>query len=315
MKKYLAALLFLPLMFTACAVQDYLDSETAMRLATPAFMVKRQVPAGQFGLMAFERMHKRHAPANVYIEGDGTGDILAPSPVSPTPSNPVGLHLASKDNADNVVYLARPCQFLSHKETAQCDPQYWNASRFSPEVIAAYNAALDEIAERYNIQGYNLIGFGGGGAIAAILAADRDDVRSLRTVAGNLDTDVFAQIHHNTNLSNSLNPANYAEGLKKVPQYHFASEHNSVVPPAILESYLAKVPSPCVFSEVQHKPTHDAGWVNQWPELLKKEPKCVVEHESVRRAVLPPNVIPNRPRPVYRPREKDLEKEKGYVKP
>ena len=154
---------------SACSAPKLVREEVATRIATPAWMIEREVKASPFLLTAYERMHKRHAPANLYIGGEGTAlrtDYAGT--FNPTPENPVALHLASKDNADNLVYLARPCQFTGMiDEDAECDRAYWNDKIFAPEVMQAYEYALDEIKARYDLTGFNLIGYDGGAAIAA----------------------------------------------------------------------------------------------------------------------------------------------------
>lgn len=307
MKKtiWLAALLL-----TACTGASNITSEqVSMRVASPAFMVKRQVPAGPFALTAFERMHERFADANVYIEDDGFEEDLPRESGNPTPSNPVALHLATKDSAENLVYLARPCQFtgMLDKET-ECNAQYWMNNRFSDTVIEAYNDALDEIKARYDIKQFNLIGHGGGGAIATILAAQRGDVISLRTVAANLDHITYS--HHNEIglLDGSLNPADYAAKLREMPQVHYVGGQDKIVPPAVLESYLGKLePSECEYYELVQEAEHSTGWVDKWPELLKRKPACTIIRSSGYMDDRPAE-FPARQEPIYRPREKDIDK-------
>lgn len=254
--------------------------ETAERIAGPAFMVERDIPAQPFLLTAYERVHENGGTANIYIEGDGLAWV-SKSRISldPTPKNPVSLHLASRDKAENVIYLARPCQYsklLDAPETP-CNSAYWTNKRFAPEVLSAYDAALDNIKARYGISGFNLVGFSGGGAVAAILAGQRNDVLSLRTVAGNLDHRAHSAYHHVTYLDDSLNPPEYAAKLRTVPQYHFLGGRDAIVPPAVLHSYLQALgPSRCVQYELIQDAGHDEGWVNKWPELLAKKPVCTV---------------------------------------
>ena len=71
--------------------------EVAERLATPAWMIERRIPAAPFSLTAYERMHERFAPANIYIEGDGLAWLSKrQKSLNPTPMNPVALHLATQ---------------------------------------------------------------------------------------------------------------------------------------------------------------------------------------------------------------------------
>ncbi len=309
-KKHLLLPLVALLFITGCETQSVMSEQIAMRLAMPAWMVKRQVPAGPFTLTAFERMHERHKSANIYIEGDGFELSLADEDQSPTPINPVALHLATRDQSDNVAYIARPCQFtgMADKE-AECPSKYWMDSRFSETVISAYNEALNDIRKRYDIEGFNLIGYDGGGAIATILAAQRKDVLSLRTVAGNQDTLAYTTIHGIMPLSDSLNPADFASKLASMPQTHYIGGQDRLIEPQILESYLQKVGnSNCVTYDLIQEAEHHEGWVEKWPELLAQTPMCkgpTVTPEFM-------EYVP--PQPIFRPREPCLEKGIACVK-
>lgn len=281
-KTKILSVLSLSLILAGCLTSsNVMRHETARRLASPSWMVERQIPAGQFSLTAYERMHERYESANIYIEGEG---LYFPreqrlSDDDPTPLNPVALHLASRDKAENVVYLARPCQYIGggFNQGARCDASHTiGDKRFSPSVIASYNAALDEIKRRYDIEGYHLVGFSGGGGLAAILAAERDDILSLRTVAGNLDHRVFSNHHERPPLTGSQNPRDAASSLTDLPQYHFIGGQDEVVPPAVLHSYLQALgPSSCVQYQLIQEAEHTEGWVDKWPELLARSVSCL----------------------------------------
>jgi hypothetical protein len=260
---------------TACErmSKPYLRDEVADRLAHPVWMVEREIPAGPFALTAYERMHERHAPATIYIEGDGelTSDFRMDSK-NPTPRNPVSLHLATKDKSENVAWIARPCQYYG---IANCGEAYWGNERFSPEVLSSYNHALDEIKKRWDIDGFHLVGFDGGGAVATILAAQRGDVLSLRTVAGTLNTNLYASENKIAPLAGSLNPIDFAPELADVPQTHYIGGQDKVISPALLHSYLQAVgDSNCVQYRFIQEAEHDQGWVEKWPEFLADKPRC-----------------------------------------
>lgn len=262
---------------TLSGCDHVVTEEIADRLAHPAFMLEREIPAGPFNLMAYERMHERGAPADIYIEGDGKAWLSKHvASADPTPVNPVALHLATRDNADNVAWLARPCQYTGMaNEKEECSSDFWKGKRFSPVVLEAYNAALDDIKARYDIKGFNLIGYSGGGAVAAILAAQREDVVSLRTVAGNLDHAAHSALHKVSPLTGSLNPPAFAGKLQAVPQVHFVGGQDTNMPPAILHSYLQALgPSNCVQYQLIQEAEHDKGWVEKWPALLAVTPAC-----------------------------------------
>lgn len=253
-----------------------LRTETAKRLATPSFMLHREIRTEPFMLTAYERIHQKGTPATIYIEGDGVAWVTKKRPsLNPTPKNPVALHLATHDSARNVVYLARPCQYSGLTIEEPCDLKYWTSDRFSPEVINAMNAALDNIKRKYDIPQFNLVGFSGGGAIAALLTAQRDDVVSLRTVAGNLDHALLNRMHGVSPMPNSLNPVDIAAKIAHVPQHHFIGEWDDIVTPVIYDSFrAASGSSTCIRSSMVTKVDHETGWVNVWPEIMNAPLDC-----------------------------------------
>ena len=265
----------------------------AKRIAYPAFMYERQIEAGDFNLMAWEKVHKKGQSANVYIEGDGLSWISPSEPsLDPTPINPVALNLAAMDKSPNVIYIARPCQFSGNeiwRDAAPkyngegfCPRKYWTDARYSSEVIASMSAALDNIKRKYQISEFHLIGYSGGATVAALLAADREDVKSFRTVAGNLDHETFTTIHDVTPLSLSLNPVDRAAELRFIPQHHYLGGEDEVIPPAVYSSYEQAVyPSQCLAKSFVPDADHEYGWVDKWPELLKRPLGCSDRLEPV----------------------------------
>lgn len=306
MKFPLLAIASIAVTLTACSTIVPLRNEVASRIATPAWLVKRPIQTNEFTFTAFERMHKKGAPVTVYIEGDGTADRKAGAikTLDPTPENPVALHLAAMDKSSNLAYLARPCQFndLTHYDhpieiKEDCAATYWEGKRFAPEVITAYNAALDNIANQYTTKNFHLVGYDGGGAIAAILAAKRDDVLSLRTVAGNLDHNAQSVYLNLPPLTESLNAVDFANDLRDIPQHHFIGGQDETIKPAVLHSYLqAMGDTSCVRHTLIQEAEHARGWVEKWPDLLKYEvPTC--------EKVLEPDMSPlDIPQPIFVPR-------------
>ncbi len=244
-----------------------LNNEVADRIASPSWMQKRQIAAGSFNLTAFERMHERAYPANIYIAGDGTAvletpETLAKPVTNPTPKNPVALHLASKDKAENLAYIARPCQYspMPTPEEA-CPAELWTDGRYSPQVTGALNAAIDNIKNRYDITTVNLIGYSGGATLAALLASQRKDVMSLRTVNGKFDMGAL-----NTSI-----PA-----LRNMPQHHFIGGNDTIAGMNAFTPYMAALgETRCSDYTIIASATHDTGFVDPWPELLEdKAPRC-----------------------------------------
>ena len=128
------------------------------------------------------------------------------------------------------------------------------------------------------------------------MAAQRDDVASLRTVAGNLDHRAHSAHHNVSYLEGSLNPPDFAAKLARVPQYHFIGGQDSVVPPGVLHSYLQSLgATSCAQYEFVQEAEHDKGWVNIWPDLLAKTPECRGIEKEFEPFDLPPE-------PFYTPR-------------
>lgn len=279
------ALLASSALLSACTNQPVMREQVAKRMASPAWMIEREIAAAPFAMTAYERMHKNHAPATVYIEGDGLAWTSRNSAsLDPTPTNPVALNMAVMDKSPNVAYLARPCQFTKMLDKATpCPAKYWTSQRFAPEVLESMNAALDNIKRMYDITEFNLVGFSGGGNIAALLAAKRPDVVSLRTVAGNLDHRFHSEYHKVSYLDGSLNAIDVAGQLSDMPQRHFVGGQDTIVPPAISAKFVQALGSDrCADVTFIQEAEHDNGWADKWPELLKmpvacKTPKVVQE--------------------------------------
>jgi pimeloyl-ACP methyl ester carboxylesterase len=177
------------------------------------------------------------------------------------------------DPSPAVAYLARPCQYLPPAQRAQCDPQLWMRARFDDEAIAALNAAVDRIKQDYRAAGVNLVGYSGGGAMAALLAARRSDVNCLVTIAAPLDTRAWTDSLGVSPLDRSLNPADYADRLRKVRQTHFRGMRDKVVAPATIGRYLERVTDAAVIDKAAFG--HDCCWAEEWQELRRSS--CLVQ--------------------------------------
>lgn len=223
-----------------------------------------------FDLRAFAPSHLRTARRlHVYIEGDGQAwlDRQTPS-FAPTPLNPLALRLAMADGFASVVYLARPCQYVRDAAFRHCNPKYWTSHRFATELVDAMDQALDRLATVYGPTELVLIGYSGGGAMAALLAERRKDVVGLVTVAGVLDTKTWAAEARTSDLTGSLNPLAIAAQLRRLQQWHFVGERDTVVPAGVLGSFMT-VQGSSSSSQKLDLPGFDHGccWVKAWPQL------------------------------------------------
>ncbi|HNS45292.1 MAG TPA: alpha/beta hydrolase, partial [Alphaproteobacteria bacterium] len=230
-------------LLSGCAANPVMKDDAVKRTAMPVFMLERDIPGQLFMFEARERVYKKYQPATIYIEGDGL-PYLDENTVSgdPTPEDPLALRLAAQDGSANVIWIARPCQYnKGWSKGKACPSEYWTSKRFAPEVIDDYEVALDNIKARYGIPSFNLVGYDGGAAIATILAAKRQDILSLRTVAGNLDPKTTSALHNVSYSEDSLTPVDFAPGLAAVPQRHFLGKMDRVTPPAVYNSFAQNV--------------------------------------------------------------------------
>ena len=178
----------------------------------------------------------------VYIEGDGRSWASKSIPSSnPTPTNAVALKLAVLDKS-TAVYLARPCQFVLAFDLRGCKMSLWTSHRFSEQVVDASNQVISQMKAAYLANEVELIGYSGGGAVAAIIAARRTDVVRLVTIAGNLDPVLWAQHHHITPLFGSLSPMDSWRKLLAIQQVHYVGAEDKVVPELVARSYQSAFP-------------------------------------------------------------------------
>jgi dienelactone hydrolase len=204
----------------------------------------------------------------VYIEGDGVAysTPTSPSP-DPTPITPTALLLARKDDSSAVAYLGRPCQYVTGDA---CSSKCWTTGRFSESVLRAESGLVDAAKSLTGARHVVLIGFSGGGAVAALLAAQRTDVLALVTVCGNLDHALWTAIHEVTPLSGSLNPAEYAARLSSLPQVHFVGGADANIPRQVTDSFVSRL-APGAPVTVRVVPGLEHGgeaWAEAWPRLL-----------------------------------------------
>jgi poly(3-hydroxybutyrate) depolymerase len=184
----------------------------------------------------------RGKPLTVYIEGDGHAWATATQPsLDPSPHSLEMARLALEPEHPGV-YLARPCQFVMNE---RCATSVWTDARFSPRVVAQMQVALDQLKARYQAPSLELIGYSGGAAMALLLAAHRDDVTRIQTIAGNLDPYAWVQLKNLSPLTGSDDPLKGAARLSNIPQRHFIGAADTIIPASLTQGYLRKVQPAC----------------------------------------------------------------------
>lgn len=203
----------------------------------------------------------------IYIEGDGLAWISAQRPsLNPTPILPLALQLALAQPDGSAVYLARPYQYVDGG--VACHQRYWTDARFAEEVVAASNAAIDLLKQKFAATHIQLVGYSGGGAVAVLLAARRTDVIGLVTVAGNLNHILWSRQHRLSPLSGSLNPLEVRHKLHSVEQLHLVGGRDENIFPELSEHFVAGLPA--ARRRVIVEFDHQCCWVKDWPVLWEE---------------------------------------------
>jgi len=267
-------LISLSFLLVGCVTDD--SRITAKEIAQHSRLSRDDIQTNPFLIATWSRITAPVHSLRVYIEGDGFAWKSRTQPSDdPTPRNPIGLMLAATDKNQNVLYIARPCQFVGPPLPAHCDKRVWTSARFSPSVIDAMNDALSQFVKQYPGVKLELIGYSGGGNIAAILAERRTDVRSLRTVAGNLDVAYVNAIHHVSAMPDAVSAIDRASALRTMPQLHFSGDADKTVTPEVAQRFQRAVGGTCSQVDIVSNMTHGSDWAAIWPQLLAKElPEC-----------------------------------------
>lgn len=271
----LACLLFS--LAAACAIADPVERKAgADKIAARGQLTPLTLETAAFDLQARIRPAGKSDILIVYIEGDGlVWKRRYEKSDDPTPLNPMALRLAAADPSPSIAWLARPCQFAGGLRARNCDSDLWTGARYSEAVIVATGEALDLLKARTGAAKLALVGYSGGGTVAALVAAGRNDILWLKTVASPLDIDAFTNHHKVTPLTASLNPADKAAALTRLPQIHYVGEDDEIVPPEVDRAAVMRLDAEgCAELRVVKGAEHGEGWLDAWPRFAAETPAC-----------------------------------------
>jgi len=223
-----------------------------------------------FDLLILTRLrpNSADAPLTIYIEGDGAAWPRPHlPPADPTPLRPVALALADADRSAAVAYLGRPCQYLSAEALTRCPVDWWTTQRFSPEVLGTYQRALDGLKTKTRHPRLRLVGYSGGGVLAALLAEQRNDVVQLTTIAAPLSLGAWTAWHQVSPLPEAQDPAKLS-GRARIPAVHYVGSQDDIVPEPIVRAYVTMRGGD--LRRVAGA-GHDSGWLEFWRHIHGKE--------------------------------------------
>lgn len=184
----------------------------------------------------------------VIIEGDGEAHDRHGRPTDdPTPSDPAAWKIARAWPAGlPVAWLGRPCQFV---QDPACRPADWTSERFSQANLDLASAAIDDLKARTGAARVRLVGWSGGGTVAALLAGRRPDVASLVTIAAPLDLAAWTAWHGISPLQ-GLDPARAPP--PEVPALHLIGSADPVVPPKLAQPIAQRFGGEVVVRRARH---------------------------------------------------------------
>ena len=275
--KYLLYISILCLLGCTAAPKTYhAKTQTVISKAQNEGFILKRYSTNTFLLSAFEKTPNKVNTIHLYIEGDGNSwKTRYKISDNPTPLQPLAFKLAMQDRHDGVVYLARPCQYTPLALDKNCNNKYWTSHRYAPEVVASISETMDHIKNTKKNTNYVLIGFSGGASVAALVAAQRNDVIGLITVAGDLNHELLNQHHKTSPLTGSLNPSYFANKIKNIPQHHYSGEKDKIVPSWLSHRFAMDVNNPaCVQVTTLKGVEHHKGWEKEWPNISKASLTC-----------------------------------------
>ena len=224
-----------------------------------------------FPLLAAVKKHAEESTSlRVYIEDDGSKALESKKSTNPTPKGLMLVKLALNDPAPSA-YLARPCQYVWSE---RCISAEWTERRFSSSVITSYQEALEFLKGIHHNQTFELVGYGGGGTVALLLAATRTDVIRVQTLGGNLTPTAWSRLHQMPILKGSVDPIQFAKKLQIIPQRHLVGKTDQEVPRVIAETFMLALPEADCLSVTLVDADHIQGWDEVWKRFRDEPIRC-----------------------------------------
>ena len=218
------AVLMLAFIASACATIPQSDQFEA-----------KQIETEHFSLAVWEKNSiQKGQTLRIYFEGDG----------DPNPLHTVAFDLASADPTANVIYVARPCQWVKDKICEQ-KPQIYKAARFHPEIMREMEELTTYLIRKHQASAVEFIGYDGG-AVIALNMAGKIPAKRVITVAGITDINAFNSYHDLPEFAEDEadNPADNLLVLAQTPQIHYVGKEDKVTPPRLVERFVSRLKNP-----------------------------------------------------------------------
>ncbi|MFI3241985.1 MAG: hypothetical protein R3Y43_05405 [Alphaproteobacteria bacterium] len=221
MKKIIATIFLL----TSCASQIEIPQEYKYA----------EIKTDYFTIASWQKINSSNAAVKIYIEGDGNSFNSKGYPTNnPTPRGKFFRGLAFNDVNENVVYLARPCQFVNDEK---CTKLFWTTGRFAPEVIQSMASAIKEVSQDSEVE---LVGFSGGGQVAGLVAVLHPEinVKFITNYAPNLNHETWTRDKRLLPLKDSMSLNNWQNEYLQIEQMTYIPEKDKIIEPYITIDFL-----------------------------------------------------------------------------
>ena len=210
-------LLFLNLFLASCS-----------GVVTPEIFSYQELKTDNYRFASWQKITDKTSPVRIYTEGDGHAFNYAGWPTSnPTPKGYFLRKIAFNDPNPNVVYLARPCQFVDDEKCTQTD---WTTGRFSPEIVESTIQAIEKISAKRPVI---LIGYSGGAMLTGLVIRQNPQIKVQKwiTLAGVLNHTQWTKDLNLPPLSDSLD----LDELPNVKQHHYIGAKDKTVSPELTQ--------------------------------------------------------------------------------
>jgi hypothetical protein len=209
----------------------------------------------------------------IYVEGDGLAwiDMFTKSS-DPTPGDPLAFKLALIDHNENVIYLARPCQY---EWSVNCNQDTWTSAQYSSTVLNSYKEIINSLSRNY--KEIHLVGYSGGAGIVMYLGSlGNKNIKSIRTIAGNINHNQLTKILNISKLKKSINFDIIEKKNTSIPQLHYYGLKDKVVPNELQIFYKKRnINNNCINIQSVSDVSHNNGWLEYWKLNNINLPNCI----------------------------------------
>lgn len=240
MKKLFIFLSFLCFVLCSCST---------MKTKPPEDFCYKEIQTDDYVLASWQKIRDEDSIIKIYVEGDGNAYNSKGYPTKdPTPKSHFLRDIAFNDTSENVVYLARPCQYIKSNNYNSVD---WTTGRFSVKIVDNMAQAIKQIAGNRRII---LIGYSGGALLCGLIINNyRQELNIVKwiTIAGLLNHTSWTRYFDYVPLKKSLD----LDVVPDIEQTHYIGKKDTVIPYKLTLRFVNM--SDCVFLE---KATHNKGF-------------------------------------------------------